>query len=183
LYINIPKKHFSKNNKQKIFKAGFVLNVYNMVNPTIAKDTPLAEITLRKYERPQGFSGRELVRKLCLTLGLLQPGDSRDVVVDVLHVMLMNKSSLTSKEVEELVIKNRNDHGVVLLGIAPSNIRRQLLRCRELFLVEKVKSTYRITENALFSEIFAEKLERYYLHSILDRTKEYMKQIDEQFLK
>jgi len=35
----------------------------------------------------------------------------------------------------------------------------------------------------LFSEIFAEKLERYYLHSILDRTKEYMKQIDEQFLK
>ncbi|MCF7799066.1 hypothetical protein K9M74_04120 [Candidatus Woesearchaeota archaeon] len=153
-----------------------------MTQPTIAKDTPLAEITLRKYEKPQTFTGRELVRKLCLTLGLLQPGDSRDVVVDVLHVMLMEKNALSSKEVEKKVIENRNNHGVPLLGIAPSNIRRQLLRCRELFLIEKVKSTYRITENSLFTEIFAEKLERYYLQSILDRTREYMQRIDEEFL-
>lgn len=154
-----------------------------MVNPTIAKDTPLAEITLRKYEKPENYSGRELVRKLCLTLGLLQPGDSRDVVVDVLHVMLMHKGPLSSKEVEGLVIKNRQDHGVALLGIAPSNIRRQLLRCRELFLIEKVKSTYRITENGLFSDIFAEKLQSYYLHSIIERTKDYMDRIDQEFLK
>ncbi len=153
-----------------------------MINPTIAKDTPLAEVTLRKYEKPEKFSGRELVRKLCLTLGLLQPGDSRDVVVDVLHVMLMNKGPLTSKEVEELVIKNRKDHGVALLGIAPSNIRRQLLRCRELFLIEKVKSTYRITENSLFSELFMEKFLNYYLHSVVERAKDYMEQIDKEFL-
>ena len=151
--------------------------------PTIAKDTPLAELTLRKYEKPTS-SGRDLVRKVCLTLGLLQPGDSRDVVVDVLHVMLKNKrGALTSKEVELLVIENRKDHGVPLLGIAPSNIRRQLLRCRELFLVEKIKATYRITENALFSEIFAEKLESYYLNSIMQRVKEYMSRVDQEFLK
>ena len=154
-----------------------------MNQQTIAKDTPLAEVTLRKYEKPEKYSGRELVRKLCLTLGLLQPGDSRDVVVDVLHVMLVNKGPLSSKEVEDLVIKNRKDHGVVLLGIAPSNIRRQLLRCRELFLLEKVKSTYRITENALFSELFKEKLESYFLHSILERTRDYMNAIDAEFLK
>lgn len=151
--------------------------------PTIAKDTPLAELTLRKYEKPTS-SGRDLVRKVCLTLGLLQPGDSRDVVVDVLHVMLANKKgALTSKEVEELVIENRKDHGVPLLGIAPSNIRRQLLRCRELFLIEKIKATYRITEHALFSEIFAEKLESYYLNSIMQRVKEYMSRVDQEFLK
>lgn len=154
-----------------------------MVNPTIAKDTPLAEITLRKYEKPERYSGRELVRKLCLTLGLLQPGDSRDVVVDVLHVMLIHKGPLSSKEVEDLVVKNRQDHGVALLGIAPSNIRRQLLRCRELFLIEKVKATYRITENSLFAEIFSEKLQSYFLHSIIDRTKEYMDRIDQEFLR
>lgn len=153
-----------------------------MTQLTIAKDTPLAEVTLRKYEKPQTFTGRELVRKLCLTLGLLQPGDSRDVVVDVLHVMLVEKGPLTSKEVEKKVIENRNAHGVALLGIAPSNIRRQLLRCRELFLIEKVKSTYRIMEKGLFSEIFAEKIERYFLHSILERTRDYMKRIDEEFL-
>ncbi len=155
---------------------------YFMTQPTIAKDTPLAEITLRKYEKPHAIIGRELVRKLCLTLGLLQPGDSRDVVVDVLHVMLKEKQALSSKEVEEKVIANRNEHGIALLGIAPSNIRRQLLRCRELFLIEKVKSTYRITENSLFSELFSEKLEHYYLRSILERAREYMKRIDEEFL-
>ena len=89
----------------------------------------------------------------------------------------------SSKEVEDLVVQNRKDHGVALLGIAPSNIRRQLLRCRELFLIEKVKTTYRITENGFFSEIFKEKIEHYFLNSILDRTREYMARIDEEFLK
>jgi hypothetical protein len=153
-----------------------------MAKPKISRDTPLAEITFRKYEKPDNYRGRELVRKLCLTLGLLQPGDSRDVVVDVLHVMLQNKMLLSSKEVEQLVIENREAHGVALLGIAPSNIRRQLLRCRELFLIEKVKTSYRITENEVFSAIFKEKVEAYYLHSILSRVKEYMKAIDKEFL-
>ncbi len=148
----------------------------------VVKDTSLAEMTLRKYERPDGFSGRELVRKLCLGLGLLQPGDSRDVVVDVLHVMLQNKRELSSKEVEDLVIQNREKHNVPLLGIAPSNIRRQLLRCRELFLIEKVKSAYRITENEKFSEIFSQKIKQYYLNSILERVGEYMNKIDSEFL-
>ena len=49
---------------------------------------PLAEITLRKYEKPYNLEGRELIKKVCLSLGLLQPGDSRDVIVDVLQVIL-----------------------------------------------------------------------------------------------
>ncbi|MFW5865587.1 MAG: hypothetical protein ACOCU6_00660 [Nanoarchaeota archaeon] len=156
-----------------------------MVRSKIAKDTPLSEVTLRKYERPNGLTGRSLVRKFCLTVGLLQPGDSRDVVVDVLHVMLQNKDNkpLTSKQVEELVIKNREEHNIEQFGIAPSNIRRQLLRCRELFLVEKVKAAYRITENLSFSEIYAEKLKNYYLKTILDRTEEYMRTIDKEFFR
>lgn len=44
---------------------------------TISIDTSLAEITLRKYEKPKSENKRELVRKVCLSLGLLQPGDSR----------------------------------------------------------------------------------------------------------
>jgi hypothetical protein len=34
------------------------------------------------------MDGRELVRKFCLSTGLLQPGDSRDVMVDILYVLL-----------------------------------------------------------------------------------------------
>ena len=103
----------------------------------VSIDTPLAEITLRKYESPVGLEKRELVRKTCLSLGLLQPGDSRDIIVDVLQVMLETNKDITSKEVENLTIANRKKYKQVLLGIAPSNIRRQLLRLRDLFIVEK----------------------------------------------
>ncbi len=150
----------------------------------ISIDTPLAELTLRKYERPTpGMGKRDLVRKLCLSLGLLQPGDSRDIVVDVLQVMLEAQNELTSKDVESRVIEKRKQEKLELLGIAPSNIRRQLLRLRDLFLVEKVKNNYRIRENALLRTIFEESLEKYYLDSILNRVKEHIDAVDATFLK
>jgi len=148
----------------------------------ISIDTPLAEITLRKYERPApGASKRDLVRKLCLSLGLLQPGDSRDVVVDVLHVILEAGTDLTSTEVERLVIARRKEQKLELLGIAPSNIRRQLLRLRDLFIVEKVKNNYRVRENALLATIFTESIQKYYLDSILNRVKEHVDAVDAVF--
>ncbi|MBW3017920.1 hypothetical protein KY325_02060, partial [Candidatus Woesearchaeota archaeon] len=56
-----------------------------------SRDTALAELTLRKYERPFKVKNRDLVSKLCLSIGLLQPGDSRDVIVDVLYALLLKK--------------------------------------------------------------------------------------------
>ena len=56
----------------------------------ISKDIPLSEITLRKYEKPYEAPSRDLTRKLCLSIGLLQPGDSRDVIVDVFEFLLKN---------------------------------------------------------------------------------------------
>src|SRR3989344_7421453 len=112
-----------------------------MVTQTIARDTPLSEIVLRKYEKPNGMQGRELVRKLCLSTGLLQPGDSRDVMVDILHVLLQargGKRALTSEEIQEMVIRDRTAGNIPVTGIAPSYIRRQLKRLRDLFLIEKI---------------------------------------------
>ncbi len=149
----------------------------------ISVDTPLAEITLRKYEKPSGESKRELVRKLCLSLGLLQPGDSRDVVVDVLQVILEAERELSSTEVEHRVVEKRKEAGLELLGIAPSNIRKQLLRLRDVFVVEKVKNYYRIRENTTIKEIFEENIEKYYMSSIISRVKEYIEEIDNTFLK
>ena len=146
----------------------------------ISKDTPLSEVTLRRYEKPN-LQGRGLIRKLCLSLGLLQPGDSRDVVVDVLHVMLMQKKELNSEEIREKVIELRKKKNLPLLGIASSNVRRQLKRLRDLFLVEKVVNNYRIMENLSLSEIMEEKLEKYLLPSLLDRVKEYLNAVDKEF--
>ena len=147
----------------------------------IAIDTPLAEITLRKYEKPSSLKDRELVRKLCLSLGLLQPGDSRDVMIDVLHVMLRAKKPLTSVQVENLVISRRKQAKQPLLGIAPSNIRRQLLRLRDIFILEKVKNNYIVREKAKLVDLFNEHVEKYYMKSILDRVSEYLKEADKRF--
>lgn len=149
----------------------------------ISIDTPLAEITLRKYEKPTSKDKRELVRKLCLSLGLLQPGDSRDIVVDVLQVVLEAEEELTSTDVEHRVKQKREEQKLQMLGVAPSNIRRQLLRLRDLFIVEKVKNNYRIRENAKLSTIFTESIEEYFLDSILKRVKEYVTEVDTVFLK
>ena len=148
----------------------------------ISKDSPLAEITLRRYEKPS-LQGRDLVRKFCLTLGLLQPGDSRDVVVDVLHTMLKEKRELTAEQIREKVIALRQEKNLPLLGIASSNVRRQLKRLRDIFILEKVSNVYRINERAPLSELVEEKIEKMLLSSVLNRVKEYSQAIDEEFRK
>ncbi|MDP3026472.1 MAG: hypothetical protein Q8N63_02100 [Nanoarchaeota archaeon] len=148
-----------------------------MVKKSISRDVPLAEITLRRYEKPEDLPKRELIRKLCLSIGLLQPGDSRDVIVDVFHAVLQSNKPLSSEEVQQKVIALRKAQKIPLLGIAPSNIRRQLKRLRDLFMVEKIKNDYRITENEKLHVIFEEKIEKYYLPSITQRVKEYFKAI------
>ncbi|MCF7871763.1 hypothetical protein K9L97_01905 [Candidatus Woesearchaeota archaeon] len=152
---------------------------------TISRDTPLAEIILRKYGLPLNLEKRELVRKLCLSLGLLQPGDSRDVIVDVLQVILencKNNQAYTSTEIERMTMENREKYELKQLGVAPSNIRRQILRLRDLFIVQKNGNYYSINENAKIKYIFEEKIEKYYLQSILSRVKEYINAIDAEFL-
>lgn len=147
----------------------------------ISKDTPLSEVTLRKYEKPASLEKRDLVRKICLSLGLLQPGDSRDVIVDVFCSILEADDPLTSTEIEKKVIKLRKDANIPLHGIAPSNIRRQILRLKDMLILERVGNYYRLNENSQLSDIFEQKLEKYLLESIISRVKDYMKQADKVF--
>jgi hypothetical protein len=143
---------------------------------TISREIPLAEVTLRKYERPSKLSERELVRKLCLSIGLLQPGDSRDIIVDILHVLIKakrQKKELSSEEIEKQVINSRKKQKLALRGIASSNIRRQLKRLRDLFIAEKVKNNYRINEFEELGTIFEEKINKFYVNSIVGRVKDY----------
>ena len=149
---------------------------------TISKEIPLSEITLRRYEKPQNLDERELIRKLCLSLGLLQPGDSRDVIVDVLAVMLSAKKeskNLTSDEICKLVLAERKKQKLGELGTAPSNIRRQLRRLKEILIVEKRLNAYRITENSPLLEIYEQRIEKLLIASISSRVKEYLAKIDE----
>ncbi len=140
----------------------------------VSKDIPLAEITLRKYERPyESDNKRDIIRKLCLSLGLLQPGDSRDVIVDVLQLLLESNQELESEQVVSGVINLRKKAKLPLQGIAASNIRRQVKRLKDLYLVEKVNEGYRIAEKESISAIFSQKIEKFYLQSIVERVREY----------
>ncbi len=149
----------------------------------ISRDTPLVELTLRRYEKPT-MNGRELVRKFCLSVGVLQPGDSRDVMVDILYVLLQakgKKEELHSEEVKNRVIDVRKGLSLPMLGIASSNVRRQLKRLKDLYLIETNANLYRITEFGTINEIFEEKVENFVLAQVLGRVKEYIKKIDEEF--
>lgn len=141
----------------------------------VARDIPLAEITLRRYERPENFGKRELIRKLCLSIGLLQPGDSRDIIVDILQTLYASNKELNSEDVKNGAIRLRKKSKLPLIGITDSNIRRQLKRLRDLYLVEKIKNNYRITEFEALEHIFEERIEKFYLASIVERVKDYFK--------
>jgi len=143
----------------------------------ISKDTPLSELTLRRYEKPSSMPKRQLIKKICLSLGVLQPGDSRDVIVDILHILLKAKKKkklLTAKQIEDSVIKSRKKCKLRIFGIASSNIRRQIRRLKEIMIVEKVNNGYRIAEYMPLSEIYEKKIEKFYLNSISERIKEYL---------
>lgn len=146
------------------------------MSKTISKDTPLSEITLRRYEKPYLSNRRDLIKKLSLSIGLLQPGDSRDIIVDILQTLIEAKSEkrlLNSEEIKEEVIELRKKSKLPLKGIASSNIRRQLKRLRDLFLVEKLANDYRITEFEDIHIIFDQKIKKFYLDSIVSRVEEY----------
>ena len=152
----------------------------------ISKDIPLSEITLRRYERPHKETRRDIIRKLCLSIGLLQPGDSRDVIVDVLYILLNaknQKKKLTSEEIKDKVVKSRKKHRLPLIGVASSNIRRQLRRLKNLFIIEKINNLYRITEFLSMGEIFEEKLNGFLMPSLVSRVGEYFNAVDENLKK
>jgi hypothetical protein len=142
------------------------------------KEKPLAELTLRKYEKPYRLSGRELVKKLCLSIGLLQPADSRDVVVDVFLSLLKSPEPVPLSHIEKSVKTSRKQHNLKSTGSASSNIRRQVKRLKDAFIVEKIGKNYRIAEDAPLHEVFSERIEKFYLPTIVSRVKEYCEAVE-----
>jgi len=143
----------------------------------MVRDIPLGEIILRKYEKPYESSRRELIKKICLSLGLLQPGDSRDIIVDIIHVMdesRKDKKWLSSFAIRDEVEKNRRKNSLESKGLAESNIRRQLKRLRDAMLIDKRENKYRISEFVTLGEIFENKIENFLIPQTIDRIKEYL---------
>jgi len=147
----------------------------------MVKEVPLSEITLRRYEKPYDMSHRELVKKVCLSLGLLQPGDSRDIIVDIflaLEGSRKKKEWLSSFQIKDIVEELRKSNSLEIKGLAESNIRRQLKRLRDAMLVDKQENQYRISEFATLSELFSNKIEKFLIPQSVERIKEYLGKLD-----
>lgn len=145
------------------------------------RERALGEITLRKYEKPYDLSSRELVKKICLSLGLLQPSDSRDIIVDILLTLIESrkeKKELSLDEIKNNAIELRKKANLELKGIADSNIRRQLKRLNDMLIIERKNNLYRLSEFSSLKEIFSEKIEKFYVASIIERIKEYLDKIE-----
>jgi len=147
------------------------------------KDIPLAEITLRKYEKPLNLEKRELVRKICLSLGLLQLGDSRDIIVDILMVLIeanKEKEKITSDEIGKKVEELRKTYSLDMKGLAESNIRRQLKRLRDYMIIEKTENKYYLSEHSSLKEIFTSSIEKFVIPQIIERIKEYLNELEKE---
>jgi len=145
-----------------------------MVEKKVLRDLPLQEITLRKYEFPnEQVDHRELVKKFLLSVGLINPGESRDIIIDLFLTLLRARAERKTLSVEELK-KSLNRHG----ASAP-NIRRQLRRLRALKLVEKTPKGYRITEFGPVSPIIENYLIQFVIRPTITRIKEYAAKIDQ----
>lgn len=145
------------------------------------KDLPLSEITLRKYEKPAGLEKRELIRKVCLSLGLLQLGDSRDIIVDILMILTeanKKKEKLSSDEIRKRVEAIRREYSLDDKGLAESNIRRQLKRLTDMMLIDKHDNNYYLTEHQSLKEIFEKNIEKFVLPQIIERIKEYLGEVE-----
>ena len=145
------------------------------------KDLPLSEITLRKYEKPYQLNNRELVKKICLSLGFLQPGDSRDIIVDLFLALLEAKNKKTKLNLEDLknrAIESRKKANLEIKGVADSNIRRQLKKLKDMFIIDRTQNQYYIAEFDSLEKIFNEKIENFYLRSIIERISEYLKELE-----
>lgn len=143
------------------------------------KDIPLSEITLRKYEKPVNLERRELIRKICLSLGFLQLGDSRDVMVDILMVLIDSRNEkLTSEEIISRVENIRKKYSLDTKGLAESNVRRQLKRLRDGMLIDKQNNLYFLHENDSLKNIFEKNVEKFLVPQIIIRVKEYLEELE-----
>jgi DNA-binding MarR family transcriptional regulator len=137
------------------------------------RDIPLQEITLRKYEQPFGLDDRELSRKFLLSIGLLQPGESRDIIVDIFELFVKARKLNKPLEIEFIVNELEGKSG----ASAP-NVSRQIKRLRDMKLIEKVHEGYRITEFGKIDNIVSNFVIPFMINQSSERLSEYAKELD-----
>lgn len=144
----------------------------------VFNDKPLINISLRKFEKPSS-SFKESLRKFCISVGLLQPGDSRDIIIDLFSLFLRAsklKRYLTINEIYNYI------GSIDKSGTAKSNIRRNMLRLKGINFIEKTGNGYRLREWLSLNELIND-FTKFKIEPTIERIRDYAKLLDESEVK
>lgn len=136
-------------------------------------DLPLSEITIRKFERPINIDKKTLLRRFCISLGLINPGDNRAGVVDVFEVLFDSKEPLGAENVFETLEKK----------LALSGIRRHLRRLEQVKILEHRNSKYRLAEGGNLTYCLKYVVKDQLIEDIFNRIQEYGEELQKELEK
>lgn len=146
------------------------------IRKRLYKDKPLAGISLNEFEKP-GTDYMTNLRRFCISLGVISPGESRVAIVHILDLLLRTKKSnpdgLDSYTLTQELYKKD-------IKIVYANILRDVRKLISVGVVERRENRYRIKENLRLKELLDSFIKPYIIDRVLNRISEYAERIDEQ---
>ncbi|MCL4391394.1 MAG: hypothetical protein M1284_02485 [Candidatus Parvarchaeota archaeon] len=146
------------------------------IRERLYKDRPLSGIALNEFERPTNDYSTN-IRRLCISLGLISPGESRIAIVYILDILLKARrkrpDGLDSYEIIKELYKKK-------IRIVYANILRDLRKLISIGIVEKRNNSYRIKENMRLNEIISGFIKPYIIDRTLSKIEEYAKAVEKE---
>lgn len=146
------------------------------IRKRLYKDMPLASISIGEFEKP-GQDYFTNLRRFCISIGVISPGESRVGIVYILDVLLKERKAHPEGIDSYSIVKELYKTDV---KIVYANILRDLRKLMSVGLVEKLDGKYRVKQNMTLSEILETFIKPYIVERILKRVLEYASKIDEQ---
>ncbi len=144
------------------------------IRERLYKDRPLAEISLKEFEKPTSDYITNL-RRLCISLGVVSPGESRIAIVYILDILIKAREKKQKSLDSYAVVKELYRRNV---KIVYANVLRDIRKLISVGLVEKRDNGYRIKENLPINEILKTFIKPYIVDKIFNRIIEYADAID-----
>ncbi len=144
------------------------------IQKRVYKDRPLTGISLNEFEKP-GQDYATNLRRFCISIGVISPGESRIAVVKILDILLRAKNKEPDGLDSRQLIKDLHQANV---KIVYANILRDLRKLIAIGLVEKRGNRYRIKENLPLKDLLSSFVKPYIIDRILNRVEDYADSID-----
>jgi len=146
------------------------------IRKRLYRDKPLAGISLNEFEKP-GSDYITNLRRFCISIGVISPGESRIAIVHILDILLKTRKQNPGGLDSYTLIKELYQSDI---KIVYANILRDVRKLIAVGIVERIDNKYRIKENMKLKEILDTFIKPYVIEKILNKIGEYAEKIEEQ---